>query len=313
MLNVTCGDIAAENLRRAGIEGPVLPWRDVLHEGPVPSDVTDRELREIRAGFISSCGWGSYRDVLGFFEERDNLVARAAREGAALWFEADLVDQLQLLEVVSQLAQAGASPEQVLVFGADGFEELGRETLTARLRLLGAPGMAAALEAWRAFRSPDPRALLRLGGTDLPGLPYVGQAIGRFLEEYPSPAGGLSRLERTLLEAASTGPVDGAQLFRAVSAREERPFLGDWACWLVLSRLLGGRMPALAGDGSPFPERLLELTDAGRMILSGDVDWMQAGGQGRWLGGVRLDEGQDWRYDTNTALLARMDGRGAEQ
>jgi hypothetical protein len=33
----------------SGIEGQILPWRDVLHEGPVPASLSADELGEARA------------------------------------------------------------------------------------------------------------------------------------------------------------------------------------------------------------------------------------------------------------------------
>ena len=45
-LHITNGDCVADTLREA-IEGEVMPWRDVLHDGPVP-DVDHATLRRIR-------------------------------------------------------------------------------------------------------------------------------------------------------------------------------------------------------------------------------------------------------------------------
>jgi hypothetical protein len=39
-LHVTNGDATVPGLRGTGIAGPILPWRDVLHEGPVSDDAT---------------------------------------------------------------------------------------------------------------------------------------------------------------------------------------------------------------------------------------------------------------------------------
>lgn len=316
MLHITCGDFAAEELRRAAVADQVLPWRDVLHEGPVPSDVTGRELREIRADFIASCGWGDYEEVLGSLDERDSLVERSAADGAVLWFEADLFDQLQLLEVVSLLRGLGVAPGSVLAFRGAGFSGLDGTGLLKALEPLDAATMRAADEAWQAFRSPDPSGLARFaaGGTGgAGGLPYAAEAAGRLLEEYPGVGDGLSRLERVMLEAASSGPVSGAALFKAVSRQEERPFFGDWSCWLVASRLMSGPEPLLAGGQGNFPDRMVRLTKAGERTLSGGSDWMRTGGLGRWIGGVRLDRACDWRYDRNAATLARVGGRGAQQ
>src|SRR5829696_3247012 len=42
-------------MERAGIAGDLLPWRDVLHEGPVP-DLPPDELRRVRAEFLQTLG-----------------------------------------------------------------------------------------------------------------------------------------------------------------------------------------------------------------------------------------------------------------
>ena len=58
MLHITNGDAAANVLRKAGITDPILPWRDTLHEGPVPAGLSLRELSRVRTEFIAECGWG---------------------------------------------------------------------------------------------------------------------------------------------------------------------------------------------------------------------------------------------------------------
>jgi hypothetical protein len=64
MLHITNGDSAAEVIRRAGVQGDVLPWRDVLHEGPVPQGLSLEELLGVRARFIAAAGWASFDDAL---------------------------------------------------------------------------------------------------------------------------------------------------------------------------------------------------------------------------------------------------------
>ena len=73
LLHVTNGESAGNTLRATSLGGAVLPWNDVLHEGPVPA-VPRRELLEVRAAFLSGCGWGS--------RTRDPLLARAPRPAA---------------------------------------------------------------------------------------------------------------------------------------------------------------------------------------------------------------------------------------
>src|SRR6476661_10402608 len=60
LLHVTNGESAGNTLRQTGLGGAVLPWQDVLHEGPVPA-VARVELLRARSVFLSECGWGSRR------------------------------------------------------------------------------------------------------------------------------------------------------------------------------------------------------------------------------------------------------------
>jgi hypothetical protein len=93
---VTNGDSVA-----ALLDGEVLPWRDVLHEGPVPPGLRLAGLRAVRARFVADCGWASFDDVLRDFESRDRALEDA--EEVVLWFERDLYDQLQLIQVLDRL------------------------------------------------------------------------------------------------------------------------------------------------------------------------------------------------------------------
>ena len=76
MLHVTNGDATASLLQAAGLDSEILPWRDVLHEGPVPAGLSPPELRAVRARFIAGEGWGNEEDVLHDFEQRDAILER---------------------------------------------------------------------------------------------------------------------------------------------------------------------------------------------------------------------------------------------
>ena len=57
LLHITNGDYAAEKISTI-VSGNVLPWRDVLHEGPVPA-LRLEELSTLRAKFNAERGWGA--------------------------------------------------------------------------------------------------------------------------------------------------------------------------------------------------------------------------------------------------------------
>src|SRR6266568_1882400 len=131
-LHVTNGDSAGNTLRQTALGGAVLPWQDVLHEGPVPAGPR-RELLQARAAFLSACGWGSRRSILASLEDRDRQLVQALKDGqqVVLWFEHDLYDQLQLVDALALAAAAGGTPELIVVGsfpGRPAFRGLGELT-----------------------------------------------------------------------------------------------------------------------------------------------------------------------------------------
>src|SRR4029077_10053868 len=118
--------------------GAVLPWQDVLHEGPMPAGPR-HELLQARAAFLSACGWGSRRSILASLEDRDRQLVQALKDGqqVVLWFEHDLYDQLQLVDALAlaagtaRAAGAASAPELVVVGSFPGrpdFRGLGELT-----------------------------------------------------------------------------------------------------------------------------------------------------------------------------------------
>src|SRR5687768_11047360 len=101
MLHITNGDCAVEGIQRSGVPGDVLPWRDVLHEGPVPGGLELSELSALRAGYLAGGGYAGENELLEDFRVRDRALAGAgAADEVVLWFEHDLYDQLQLIQLL---------------------------------------------------------------------------------------------------------------------------------------------------------------------------------------------------------------------
>ncbi|HEU4353010.1 MAG TPA: DUF1835 domain-containing protein [Burkholderiales bacterium] len=110
MLHITNGDCAARVLSRV-VSGTILPWRDVLHEGPVRPGLVLEELSRERAQFIAQAGWGQRERILEDFRSRDAAFRRAGRhDEVVLWLEHDLYDQLQLIQVLDALSDVRGPP-----------------------------------------------------------------------------------------------------------------------------------------------------------------------------------------------------------
>jgi len=314
VLHVTNGDSAGNTLRRTSLGGAVLPWQDVLHEGPLP-DVPPARMREVRAEFLSACGWGERRSVLAALERRDRLLAGALEERrhVVLWFEHDLYDQLQLLQVLALAGEVDWDPDRfaAIVVGAyegrPDFHGLGEltedelETLWPLREPVTGELVDEALAAWGAVRAPNPTELAALVSRGAPSLPFLPAALGRLLEELPDVRDGLSRTERQLLAAIDAGAATPVQAFLACSAREEAPFAGDAWVFRTLAELeglvAGLTVPPPLGEARAFASARIELTGEGRAVLAGEADRVQLLGIDRWVGGTHLVPGAVWRRD----------------
>jgi redox-sensitive transcriptional activator SoxR len=329
LLHVTNGESAGNTLRQTALGGAVLPWQDVLHEGPVPA-VPRPKLLRVRAGFLADCGWGGRRAILSALERRDSRLVEALRDGlqVVFWFEHDLYDQLQLLDSLALAHEIGASPELIVVDsfpGKPSFRGLGElaagelESLWPSRRPAGPDVLAAAALAWDAFRAPEPTALAEWARPGLPGLPFLGPALGRLLEELPAATDGLSGTERCALQAIAGGADTPGAAFGAAQQLEDAPFLGDAWFYRALAGLGTGRArlvetsagcplpaPPPLGDGSAFTRIRLRLTAAGERVLRGDDDRVELLGIDRWLGGTHLTPETVWRWNREAGEPVRV-------
>jgi hypothetical protein len=329
MLHVTNGDSAAAGLRASGVPGEILAWRDILHDGPVPAGLTLEELRPVRARYIAEQGWGEYDAILADFMQRDTaLIDATAEDEVVLWFEHDLYDQLQLLQLLDWFAAyptqgrlsllcVGAHPEVADFSGLGQLTPAQLAALFPQRHAIAEAELALGRAAWAAFRAPDPTAIERLLSGSAAALPFLRAALERHLEEFPDTQSGLSRSERNILRAIDAGAKRPRDIYRASQQAEAVAFLGDWPVWTRLKTLASVPAPLIAqvsgdpvlasGGGEPGDEFLaqrLALTEAGRDALAGRLDWIAAHGVDTWRGGVHLRSPDAvWRWDAATHSL----------
>jgi hypothetical protein len=326
-LNITNGDLVADLLRQASVPGDLLPWRDLLHEGPVQAGLSLEEMSRIRARFISAdLDQRSFDQVLADFTARDGALKAFKRfDEVVLWFEHDLYDQLQLLQILSWFAPRELGRTRLSMICVDRF--LSQLTPEQLARLAGErievtrEHLDLAARGWVAFCAELPAALSALVDEDLTALPFLHDALVRHLQQYPWTQDGLSRTERQTLSAVGAGIDELGAVFRESQIeREESPFMGDRAFLFHLRSICGGRSNLVQfTDGDPFSadgalpqddeiwKRRLQLTEIGRRIISGQADYVRLYGIDRWLGGVRLQGSHAaWRWDGKRGAIVAM-------
>lgn len=316
MLHVTNGDAALDPLRAAGLPGTAIAWRDVLHEGPVPGGVSREELRRIRADYLAAQGWAQYETALEELTERDATLA-GAHSGVTLWFEADLYDQLQLLQVLADLSAFHVPASAISLVCIDAHPDVERfvglnqlaprdfvDLYDERWPMTDA-GLAFAGDAWHAFTAADPRGLAAIAQAKRSDLVFVADAFDRLMHEYPALSNGLALTEARILRAIERGLVRAGAVFDRIGNQERRPFLGDTICWSRMSELAGTSEPlmTLIDEGGEFAERRLGLPPLGEAVLRWEADRVDRVGLDRWIGGVHLQSGNMWRFDEESGTL----------
>jgi len=327
-LHITNGDAAVSLLAAGGIAGQILPWRDVLHEGPVPA-LPLEALSSVRSVFLASRGWGSRDSLDASFQKRDRTLRRFRdyRE-LVLWFEHDLYDQLQLMQILAFLAEESLpEPSRVKLICIDRHEDVERfcglgdlqpkhiAPLYQMRQEVSCQAFTVSRRAWQAFSSPNLMLVQRFLSTDLSVLPFMKAALFRYLQELPSTFNGLSRTANHALGAIASGCTAPIALFKAHWAEEAVPFLGDWSFWHVLRTMACAPAPLITVYGSPIVDSgiwdpgdaTLEITDVGHSVLKGQRDAVALRGIDRWYGGAHLKGYRTrWRWDDNIRRVVNV-------
>ena len=317
-LHVANGTSTTGTIHLAGIPGSTSIWADPLHEGPVPGHLTDEELLDVRARHLAgdgSAGIDAADTIAELRRWRQVIDDHPSYDELVLWYEHDLFDQLNLIQLLNRIGQGPWVSRSVRLICIDAFpghphfkglgelspDELG--SLFGARQRVSAAQYALAARAWDAFRAPDPLALDALLQTDTAALPFLAAALQRHLEDYPWMRDGLSRTERRLMTLAQPGPIDISKAFALMHDDETAFYIADSSFWHVVKELESAR-PALvsvAGTATVsgrLPDATIALTDAGRSILGGHVDRVERCGLDRWLGGVHLTGAHPmWRWD----------------
>lgn len=313
MLHITNGESVVGTFRQVRFPGTYLSWIDVLHDGPVPQTATLSELSDVRAQALAGFGAGDYEDIRAGFAARDQaLESFRKHEEVVLWFEHDLFDQLQLIQVLDWFAEQETGKTKLSLVQTDSypgvkpFYGLGQLSGPQLARLfptrtpVSSAHLSGAVQAWQAFRASDPTALLECAGKKSAALPFLGPALQRFIEEYPCRKDGLSRTERQVLQAAAEGKRKKTEIYFESRKQEAVPW-GDGSVYLRMEWLASGPQPALV---KPNKDEYA-ITEAGQQLLAGKADWIELhGGIDRWLGGVHLTGKEpQWRWDADKKTL----------
>jgi hypothetical protein len=255
-LHVANGHCTTRLIEAAGLPGRTSIWADALHDGPVP-EVSEDQLVRIRAEFIADGLDVSADQVEADLQQWRAVVDQDHRyDELVLWFEHDLFDQLNLIQLLTRIGRDRPIRKPVSLVSIDrhpghpnfkGFGELAPTDIAslfhARSRVTPQQFAVAAV-AWDAFRSGSRAGIASLLQGDTSALPFLAPALRRFLDEDATEPGGLTRSERRLIEQLQRGPVDIHAAFTGMHENETAYYITDVSFWEMVKGL-ASRSPAL--------------------------------------------------------------------
>lgn len=255
-MHVANGHCTTRLIEAAGLPGRTSIWADALYDGPVPN-VGDEQLVRVRAEFIADgldvsvdaveADLKQWRAIIDNDDRYDELV---------LWFEHDLFDQLNLIQLLTRIGRDRPIRRPVSLVSIDrypghpNFKGLGQLSaadiagLFNTRRPITPQQFALAAVAWDAFRSGSRARIESLLQDDTSALPYLAAALRRHLDEAATERGGLTRSERRLIEQLKRGSLDIHAAFNGMHEGETAYFITDWSFWAMVQGL-ADRSPAL--------------------------------------------------------------------
>jgi hypothetical protein len=316
-LHVANGTSVTGTIEAAGIPGARSIWADPLYEGPVPAGASDDELVEIRSRYLSGAYPGNVDPVNDLRQWREVIAAHDAYDEIVLWFEHDLFDQLNLVQLLDWIRPRVPAEKIVSLIcigsfpGRSSFKGLGELSADELASLLPARHVVTtgeydlAARAWTAFREPSPQPLDDLRRNDRGALPFLAAALERLLQEFPWTLDGLSLSERRLLQLAEQGPAALQSVFPRMQDGERAYCMTDLSLASLAVTLSRSTPPLLQIDGVSRDSLAgsIAIADAGREVLAGRRDRVSCG-LDRWVGGVRVHSRADiWRWDDRRSRI----------
>jgi hypothetical protein len=313
MLHIVDGESVAGTLRQATVPGEIRIYGDLMYEGPAPAGLDRQSWRNVRAQFLVLKRGFAREDALAFVEASLLTLDEASKcEDVILWLDHRLSDQLILIKLLDWFSRWRRKDSQLCLIcvgqypGIRDFVGLGQLTsdqlaslFDTRLAVSDAQVRLGSI-VWSAFTTSDPTAIERVLQEDTSALPFLGAALQRHLEQFPSLDNGLSRTERpTLSVLRERGALSAIKLFVAVQQTEDpQIFMGDRSFFGMLNEMASVPHPLIEIEsvGRVDPEDAISsnahspirITETGSRVIEKQLDHIRLNGIDRWLGGVHL-------------------------
>jgi len=297
-LHILNGDASLPAFETAGLPGGVLVWREILSEGPAVAALPEERFWQLRQDYITA----AYHEASEHYrtkvlQELPKLAAAAGMFEVVLWFDADLMCQVNLLYLLHRLHELKPTlvsvctpppPQQVALMQGEALAQLFRSR-----QQLSEKQLAQAHEVWQLYAGPDPLLLQQYIQAHALKLPYLHQAQQLHLSRFPSCTSGLGQHEHALLALIRQEPMNKEQLMKKFWQQYPGYGFGD----LQLAHMLQRLEPLLLREEGNF-----QLSSVGFQVLQRVKRYSNGT---HWLGGTKLAGDGGYCYQSESHELKK--------
>jgi len=213
-LHILNGDATLYVFKDTKIAGDILVWREILAEGPVSkNDLWNTRTNWVCENFKTNLS--SYQEMV--IDEGAKKEDLSGYHDILLWFEFDLVCQINLIYILKQLNEyKGNLPAIYLICPASfsglpnfrGLGELNAVQLASLQKTkvkLQASDLQFASTAWDLYVENDPIKIATFLKQDFGNLSLLKPALAAHLSRFPAPITNLNHIEQVLMDIISSG------------------------------------------------------------------------------------------------------------
>jgi hypothetical protein len=323
-LHIRCGSDLKIPLQNAGFGGDFYEHNYPYLIGPVregPGCLEQRARFLVESYADDRDPPLQYEAVLRGLEHGEQRLQESADyDRVVIWSEFDCYDQLVLVRLLGhyathrrpkrlELINIGEFPGSVRFIGLGQLPPEALRMLWTKRRPATPAALKLGLDTWRALISADPRELALIMRTGTPALPLLAKALHRHLCELPSNVNGLSFTEELVLQLLVEGEMNLSYLFGRSTERDPLPGQGDLQVRDRVLNMEGAsarvyeRRPGVNRNGEARPPwtDVFTITDLGRAVSKGEVDFLSLCPPSRWVGGVQVGSTLPcWRWNERT-------------
>lgn len=291
-LHILNGDATLPAFKAAKLPGQVLVWREILSEGPAIAGIPEDTFWQRRQQYIQETyGETAATYKLKVLDELQKLDAAGAFFEVVLWFDADLMCQINLLYLLHRMHQLKPTavyvctpplPANISLLEDEALLNLyeSREKQTIQQ-------LEQAHDLWQLYAGNDPLALQQ----------YLHQhqniiqinlkdALALHLSRFPDCKNGLNQLEKILLHLIQEGATTKEKLMQQFWQQHPAYGFGDWQLLQILKQM----QPELVLAAVP-----LTITPLGEQVLHGNSPSLI---KESWMGGYKIDATNKLCYNT---------------